>query len=102
MLHCACIFWRNIMALTSEIIFVLILTLQGMGKKRIIYAKASAHINVNPVGGGGGRDSIGGLMTKLIPSLRHFLTCPYPGWGGLNSAQPARRLNLLMRMSSDA
>jgi hypothetical protein len=42
------------MALTSEIIFVLILTLQGMGKKRIIYAKASAHINVNPVGGGGG------------------------------------------------
>jgi hypothetical protein len=27
------------------------------------------------VGGGGGRDSIGGLMTKLIPSLGHFLTC---------------------------
>jgi hypothetical protein len=53
-------------------------------------------------GGEGGEARIGGLMTKLIPSLRHFLTCLSPGWGGLNSAQPVRRLNLLMRMSSDA
>jgi hypothetical protein len=63
----------------------------------------NAHINVNPVGGGGGgRDSIGSLITKLIPSLGHFLTCLSPGWGGLNSAQPVRRLMLFMRMSSDA
>jgi hypothetical protein len=60
------------------------------------------HISNKPRGGGGRPGQYRGLMTKLIPSLRHFLTCLSPGWGGLNSAQPARRLNLLMRMSSDA
>ena len=52
----------------------------------------NAHINVNPVGGGGGRDSIGGLITKLIPSLGHFLTClsptSYPGYLLLGSEIP--------------
>jgi hypothetical protein len=66
-----------------------------------IYTQSNAHINVNPVGtgGGGGRDSIEGLITKLILSLGHFLTCLSPG---LNSAHPVRRLMLFMHMSSDA
>ena len=49
-----------------------------------------------PRGEGGGRDYGGDLVTKPVPSLGNFTTCLSPGWGCLNSAQPVRRLNLLL------
>ena len=55
-----------------------------------------ALINVNHVGGGGGRDYGGDLITKPVPSMGNLTTCLSPGWGCLNSAQPVRRLNLLL------
>jgi hypothetical protein len=60
--------WNCVKTLNSE----------GIKFNVLIIKFPNAHINVNHVGGGG-LDSIGGLMTKLIPSLGHFLTCLSPG-----------------------